>query len=50
LLKRHKFARRSEQLDAVQGQLLDELIDSDIAAIEAELAKAQPTAAAAPCD
>ena len=47
LLKRHKFARRSEQLEAVQGQLLDELIDGDIAAIEAELAKAQPTATAA---
>ncbi|MFE8073471.1 IS66 family transposase [Marinobacteraceae bacterium S3BR75-40.1] len=41
LLKRHRFARRSEQLDAVQGRLLDELIDSDIAAIEAELAQAQ---------
>tara|TARA_Y100000589_G_scaffold149516_1_gene142724 strand:+ start:940 stop:1299 length:360 start_codon:yes stop_codon:yes gene_type:complete len=37
ILKRHKFARRSEQLDAVQGKLLDELIDSDLAAIEAEL-------------
>jgi transposase len=47
LLKRHKFARRSEQLDEVQGRLLDELIDGDIAAIEAELAKAQPTATAA---
>jgi len=42
LLKRHRFARRSEQLDAVQGHLLDELIDADIAAIEAELAQAQP--------
>jgi hypothetical protein len=37
ILKRHKYARRSEQLDAVQGKLLDELIDSDLAAIEAEL-------------
>ena len=37
ILKRHKFARRSEQLDAVQGKLLDELIDSDLAAIDAEL-------------
>ncbi|MBK1888392.1 MULTISPECIES: IS66 family transposase [Marinobacter] len=46
ILKRHKFARRSEQLDAVQGRLLDELIDSDIAAIEAELA--QLTAAETP--
>src|SRR5690606_27736063 len=42
ILKRHKFARRSEQLDAAQGRLLDELIDSDIAAIEAELDQATP--------
>ena len=40
ILKRHKFARRSEQLDAVQGKLLDELIDSDLAAIEVELDQA----------
>src|SRR5690554_3566283 len=45
ILKRHKFARRSEQLDAAQGRLLDELIDSDIAAIEAELAQAIPAEA-----
>jgi len=41
ILKRHKYARRSEQLNAVQGQLLDELIDSDLAAIEAELEQAR---------
>ena len=40
ILKRHKYARRSEQLNAVQGKLLDELIDSDLAAIEAELDQA----------
>jgi transposase len=40
ILKRHKYARRSEQLNAVQGKLLDELIDSDLAAIEAELGQA----------
>lgn len=40
ILKRHKFARRSEQLNAVQGRLLDELIDSDLAAIEVELDQA----------
>lgn len=40
ILKHHKFARRSEQLDAVQGKLLNELIDSDLAAIEAELDQA----------
>lgn len=40
ILKRHKYARRSEQLDAVQGKLLDELIDSDLASIEVELEQA----------
>lgn len=40
ILKRHKYARRSEQLNAVKGKLLDELIDSDLAAIEAELEQA----------
>src|SRR5690554_684963 len=39
ILKRNKFARRSEQLDGHQGLLPDELVDSDIAAIEAELAE-----------
>ena len=39
ILKRHKFDRRSEQLDGHQGLLLEELVDSDIAAIEAELAE-----------
>ncbi len=39
ILKRHKYAQRSEQLDAVQGNLLDELIGGDLAAIEAELAQ-----------
>ena len=40
ILKRHKFARRSEQLNTAQGLLLDELVDSDLAAIEAELEQA----------
>ena len=40
ILKRHKFARRSEQLKAIQGHLLDELIDSDLAGIEVELDQA----------
>ncbi|KKL70205.1 hypothetical protein LCGC14_2107230 [marine sediment metagenome] len=39
ILKRHKYAQCSEQLDAVQCNLLDELIDGDLAAIEAELAQ-----------
>lgn len=37
VLRRHRFARRSEQLNADQLNLLDEMIDADIAAIEAEL-------------
>ena len=40
ILKRHKYARRSEQLNAAQGLLLDELVDSDLAAIEFELEQA----------
>ncbi|MBS7661585.1 IS66 family transposase [Pseudomonas lalucatii] len=35
--KRNKFAKRSEQLSPDQGSLLDDLLDTDIAAIEAEL-------------
>ena len=37
LLRRHRFGRRSETLSPDQGNLLDELIDTDIAAIEVEL-------------
>ncbi|QEA38071.1 IS66 family transposase [Pistricoccus aurantiacus] len=37
LLKRHTFGRRSEQLNALQISLLDEGVEADIAAIEAEL-------------
>jgi transposase len=36
-LKRLKFAKRSEQMNPKQSSLLDELIDTDIAAIKAEL-------------
>jgi transposase len=36
-LKRLKFAKRSEQVNPEQASLLDDLIDTDIAAIEAEL-------------
>ena len=36
-LKRWRFARRSEQLDAVQRSLLEESIDEDLEAIELEL-------------
>lgn len=38
ILKRHKFAKRSEQLSPDQGSLLD----TDIAAIEAELKAVNP--------
>ena len=36
-LKRLKFAKRSEQMNPEQASLLDDLFDTDIAAIEAEL-------------
>lgn len=45
LLKRHKFAKRSEQLSPDQGSLLEEWVDADIAAIEAELEALQPAPA-----
>lgn len=42
ILKRHKFARRSEQLSPDQISLLDDLLDTDIATIEAELQALSP--------
>lgn len=36
-LKRLKFAKRSEQMNPQQASLLDDLIDTDIAEVEAEL-------------
>lgn len=42
LLTRFRFARRSEQLSPDQASLLDDLIDTDIASIEAELEALQP--------
>jgi hypothetical protein len=47
LLKRHKFAKRSEKLSPAQGSLLEDLIDTDVAAIEAELKAVSPLAAPA---
>ena len=44
-LKRFKFAKRSEQLSPDQVSLLDDLIDTDIAAIEAELEALKPARA-----
>ncbi len=45
--KRHKFSKRSEQLSPDQGSLLDDLLDTDIAAIEAELKAVNPPTAPA---
>jgi transposase len=42
VLKRWKFGRSREQLDASQVSLLDETIDADIAAIEQELQNLAP--------
>jgi len=47
VLKRWKFGRSREQLDAVQASLLDETIDADIAAIEQELQDLAPPVNAA---
>ena len=44
VLKRWKFGRSREQLDAAQASLLDESIDADIAAIEQELQDLTPAA------
>jgi transposase len=44
VLKRWKFGRSREQLDASQTSLLDETIDADIAAIEQELESLAPAA------
>jgi transposase len=42
MLKRLKFAARSEQFTPEQRSLLEETIDTDIAALERELEEAQP--------
>jgi len=47
LLKRHKFAKRSEQISPVQGSLLDDLLDTDLEAIEAELKQLLPASSQA---
>jgi transposase len=41
-IKRQQFGKRSEQLNTEQMSLLDEAIDTDLAAIEAELEQLQP--------
>lgn len=46
-LKRMKFAKRSEQMNPEQASLFDDLIDTDIAAIDAELQSLQAVIAPA---
>jgi transposase len=46
VLRRCKFGKSREQLAPAQASVLDEAIDGDIAAIEAELEQLVPTAAA----
>jgi transposase len=48
ILKRWQFAKRSEQLDAVQYSLLDESIDADIEAISLEIESLRQTPAQVP--
>ncbi len=43
LLKRHRFAKRSEQISPEQGNLLDDLLNTDLEAIDAELKALRPT-------
>ena len=45
ILKRHRFAKRSEQISPEQGNLLDDLLNTDLEAIDAELSALLPTPA-----
>ncbi|KPX09267.1 putative transposase [Pseudomonas syringae pv. daphniphylli] len=45
VLKRHRFAKRSEQISPEQGSLLDELLNTDLEAIDAELTALLPAQA-----
>ena len=45
ILKRHKFAKRSEQASLAQGSLLDDLLNTDLEAIETELETLHPAPA-----
>lgn len=42
ILKRHRFAKRSEQISPDQGNLLDDLLNTDLEAIDAELSALMP--------
>jgi transposase len=50
ILKRWQFAKRSEQLDAVQYSLLDESIDADIEAISMEIEALRQSTPSVPKD
>ena len=45
VLKRHKFVKRSEQISPAQGSLLDDLLNTDLEAIDAELKALRPAPA-----
>lgn len=45
ILKRHKSAKRSEQISPAQGSLLDDLLNTDLEAIDAELKALRPAPA-----
>ena len=47
ILKRHRFAKRSEQISPEQGNLLDDLLNTDLEAIDAELTALRPAPAPA---
>ena len=47
ILKRHKFSKRSEQISPAQGSLLDDLLNTDLEAIETELKTLHPAPAQA---
>lgn len=47
-LTRHRFAKRAESFSPDQASLLDDLIDTDIAAIEAELEILAPKSVSSP--
>lgn len=47
ILKRHKFAKRSEQISPTQRILLDGLLNTDLEAIDAELKAIHPVLAQA---
>ncbi len=46
VLKRHRFSKRAESFSPLQACLLDELVDADLAGIEAELEALKPTPSA----